>query len=83
MVPGEIEYQFKVQQSLSCPNVRPVVDTIQELDLVIIPFLAGDLLRLSQKKNLSKDMRRSIFRSALCGLADMHDRDILHNGKEV
>lgn len=81
MIPGEFEYQLALQKRLSsCPNVRAVVDTIQNLDLFIYPFLDGDLLRLSQR-SLSKDARRYILQSALHGLANIHDREILHNGK--
>lgn len=80
MIPGEFEYQLNLQKSLPSPNVRTVIDTVQQLELFIFPFLAGDLLRLSQK-NLSYETRRDILRSALHGLADLHDRDILHNGK--
>ncbi|KAI9930660.1 hypothetical protein ASPWEDRAFT_171284 [Aspergillus wentii DTO 134E9] len=79
MIPGEFEYQLSLQKQLStCQNVRSVVDTVQEQELFIYPFLAGDLLRLSQKK-ISLEIRRDILRQALRGLADMHDRDILQN----
>ncbi|KAK2791193.1 hypothetical protein FQN53_006031 [Emmonsiellopsis sp. PD_33] len=81
MIHGEFEYQLNLQKSLaSCPNVRAVVDTIQELEMFIYPFLSEDLLHLSQR-SLSNQTRRCILRRALHGLADMHDRDILHNGK--
>lgn len=42
--------------------------------------LSGDLLCLSKRK-LPQDRRKSVLRSALHGLADLHDKDILHNGK--
>lgn len=81
MIPGEFEYQLNLQKQLSaCPNVRAVVDAIQELELFIYPFLTGDLLQLSQK-SLTKNTRRDILRSALNGLADMHDKHIIHTGK--
>lgn len=81
MIPGEFEYQLQLQRSLSsCPNVRTVTDTVKELELFVYPFLSGDLLRLSQK-DLPKHTRKGILRSALNGLADMHDKDIVHNGK--
>lgn len=81
MIQGEFEYQLNLQKSLSaCPNVRAVVDTVQELEMFIYPFLSGDLLHLSQK-SLSEETRRYILRNALHGLADMHNRDVLHNGK--
>lgn len=81
MIPGEFEYQLDLQKQLSsCPNVRAVVDTIQGLEMFIYPFLAGDLLRLSQKLPTKRD-RVNVLRCALRGLADMHEKDILHNGK--
>lgn len=81
MVPGEFEYQLDLQKRLSsCPNVRAVIDTIKEFELFIFPFLAGDLLQLSLKP-LCMEVRSKILRSALQGLADMHDRDFLHNSK--
>ena len=81
MIPGEFEYQLSLQKRLSpCPNVRAVVDTIQNLDMFIYPFLDDDLLRLS-KRSLSREVKRYILRSALHGLADIHEREILHNGK--
>ncbi|KAI1940080.1 hypothetical protein LOZ66_002515 [Ophidiomyces ophidiicola] len=61
MIPGEFEYQLDLQKQLSsCPNVRAVVDTIKAPQLFIFPFLAGDLLRLSQKP-LSTESRRNIL----------------------
>lgn len=84
MIPGEFEYQLDLQKQLSfSSNIRAVVDTVQELELFIYPFLRGDLLHLSHKKYLSKDMRRNILRMALNGLADMHDKSIIHNGKFI
>jgi serine/threonine protein kinase len=81
MIEGEFEYQLSLQKSLSsCPNVRGVVDTVRDLEMFIYPYLSGDLLRLSQRR-LSEDTRRYILRCALQGLVDLHDRDILHNGK--
>jgi hypothetical protein len=81
MIQGEYEYQLKLQKSLSTsPNVRAVVDTIQELEVFIYPFLSADLLHLSQKR-LPKETRRHILRYALRGLADMHHKNVLHNGK--
>ncbi|KAK9578537.1 hypothetical protein V6Z92_009210 [Aspergillus fumigatus] len=81
MIPGEFDYQLNLQKSLAtCPNVRGVVDTVKDLEMFIYPYLSGDLLRLSQRK-LSEDTRRYILRCALQGLVDLHDRDILHNGK--
>jgi hypothetical protein len=81
MIAGEFDYQLNLQMSLaSCENVRAVVDTVRELEAFIYPFLRGDLLQLGQTA-LPEDVRRDILQGALCGLAEMHDRDIVHNGK--
>lgn len=63
----------------SIPNVRPLVDTKASLELLIYPFLDAHLLEFAQK-NLSASTRRDIVRDALQGLADMHDRGVIHNG---
>jgi hypothetical protein len=81
MIPGEFGYQLNLQKQLAtCPNVRSVVDTVPNFDLFIYPFLAGDLLRLSRTP-LPRETKIYILRCALHGLADMHERGVLHNGK--
>jgi hypothetical protein len=80
MIKGEFEYQMELQKLVSSsPNVRTVVDTNHEFEIFIYPFLIGDLLRFSQRK-LAAETRKNILRSALRGLADLHERGILHNG---
>ncbi len=81
MTPGEFEYQQDLQKSLaSCPNLRTVVDTVPDFELFVYHFLAGNLLQISQRP-LSKETRRSILRSALTGLTELHDRGIVHTGE--
>ncbi len=81
MIPGEFEYQQDLQKPLaSCPNLRTVIDIIPDFELFVYHFLAVDLLQISQRP-LSKETRRSILRSALTGLADLHDRGIIHTGE--
>ncbi|KAF2278015.1 kinase-like protein [Westerdykella ornata] len=78
MIPGEFEYQQNLQKPLaSCPHLRTVDDTIPDFELFVYHFLNGDLLQISQK-TLSKETRRSILRSAFTGLAELHDRGIIH-----
>lgn len=81
MIPGEFEYQLDLQKQLAtCPNLRSVVDTIPDLGLFIYPFLTGDLLRLSLTP-LPRETRIYTLKCALHGLADLHERGVLHNGK--
>ncbi|KAI1459755.1 kinase-like protein [Annulohypoxylon moriforme] len=76
---GDFDYQLGIQALVSSsPNVRTVVDTHRESETFIYPFLAGDLLRFSQRK-LSAETRKDVLRSALRGLADLHEQNILHN----
>lgn len=44
--------------------------------------MIGDLLRLTQKP-LSEQQRKDILRQALTGLAALHDRHIIHTGKNT
>ncbi|KAL1882845.1 hypothetical protein Daus18300_000483 [Diaporthe australafricana] len=75
---GDFEYPQKLQAGLSgCPNLRTMVDTVPSLKLYVYPFMSGDLLQFSQK-SLSEEQRRHILRSALTGLATLHDRGIFH-----
>lgn len=77
---GQFEYQTKLEKLVaSSPNVRTVVDTNRENEIFIYPFLAEDLLQFSQKK-MASETRKDVLRSALRGLADLHERDILHSG---
>ena len=81
MIPGEFGYQQELQSILaSCPNLRTVVDTIPDFELFVYHFLASDLLQVSDR-SLSTETRRSILRSALTGLAELHDRGIIHTGE--
>lgn len=80
MIEGEFEYQMELQRLVSSSsNVRTVVDTNQESEIFIYPFLSGDLLRFSQRE-LATGARKDLLRRALNGLADLHEQDILHNG---
>ncbi|KAK4246834.1 kinase-like protein [Corynascus novoguineensis] len=78
MISGEFEYQQDLQKPLaSCTNLRTVIDIIPDFELFVYHFLAVDLLQISQRP-LSTETRRSILRSALTGLAELHDRGIVH-----
>jgi hypothetical protein len=57
-----------------------VIDGLPDPELFIYPFLETDLLQFSQK-NLTEATRRSILKSALVGLAALHERNIIHTGR--
>lgn len=78
--PDNFEYQKSLQQPLSsCPNLRALRDTIPGDDMFVIDYLAEDLLS-SSKRPLSDETRRDIVKRALTGLAELHERGILHTG---
>jgi hypothetical protein len=80
MIKGEHDYQLELQNLVSSsPNVRTVVDSNREHEIFMYPYLNGDLFQFSQKE-LGKEMRRDILCSALRGLVDLHEKNILHNG---
>lgn len=83
MIPGEFEYQQDLQKPLaSCANLRSMIDTIPDYELFVYNFLASDLLQLRPKlKSLSEETRKSILKSALTGLAELHNRNIIHAGE--
>ncbi|RDK43501.1 kinase-like protein [Aspergillus phoenicis ATCC 13157] len=79
IIPGDFQHQVNIQKQLSlCLNIRTAVDSVRETEVFLYPFLDGDLLRFSQR-NLSKETRKSILRSALQGLVEMHAKDMVHN----
>ena len=81
MIPGDFDYQKDLQGRLtSCPNLRTLIDTIPDFEMLVYHFLAGDLLQITQK-SLSDEARKGILKSALTGLAELHDRGIIHTGE--
>ncbi|OBT93078.1 hypothetical protein VE01_09015 [Pseudogymnoascus verrucosus] len=79
MIPGEYEYQQDLQKSVaSCPNLRTVVDGLPNPELSIYPFLETNFLQFSQK-SLSVATRKGMLKSALAGLAALHEKNIAHN----
>jgi len=81
VIPGEYKYQQDLQKPLaSCPNLRTVVDGLPSCELFIHRFLEPDFLQFGQK-NLTEATRRSMLKSALVGLATLHERNIIHTGR--
>ncbi|TQN68173.1 Serine/threonine-protein kinase MST20 [Colletotrichum shisoi] len=78
ILPDDFEYQQRLQNSVaSSPNVRTAIDHAAEQHLFIYPYLSHTLLQLSQR-NPRQDTKKRILKAALMGLADLHDKRILH-----
>lgn len=77
---GDFEYPQRLQATLSgCQNLRTMIDTVPSLKLYVYPFMTGDLLQLSQKP-LLEEQRKHILKSALNGIATLHNHGIFHTG---
>ncbi|KFY75759.1 hypothetical protein V499_04264 [Pseudogymnoascus sp. VKM F-103] len=75
----EFEYQLDLQAPLrGCPNLRVVIDTVPEHLLFVYNYCTTHLLKLAEKDNLSDASRKRILRDTLAGIADLHERNILH-----
>lgn len=59
-----------------------MIDTVPSFKLYVYPFMTGDLLQFNQKP-LLEEQRTHILRSALTGLAALHDRRIFHTGEYI
>lgn len=81
LILGEYKYQQDLQKSVaSSPNIRTMVDGIRGPELLVYPFLRTNFLQFSQQ-HLSVATRRSMLKGALAGVAALHERNIVHNGK--
>ncbi|KAH7370624.1 kinase-like domain-containing protein [Rhexocercosporidium sp. MPI-PUGE-AT-0058] len=79
MIPGDYEYQNDLQGSLSsCTYLRTMVDGVPGPDLFVYPYLETNLLQFSQNK-LPDATRKDILKSALVGLAVLHEKNIIHS----
>ncbi|OBT53182.1 hypothetical protein VE04_06181 [Pseudogymnoascus sp. 24MN13] len=75
----EFEYQLDLQAPLrGCPNLRVVIDTVPEHLLFVYHYCTTHLLKLAEKDSLSDASRKRILRDTLAGIANLHERNILH-----
>jgi serine/threonine protein kinase len=51
--------------------------------LFVYRYCTGHLLQLAEKENLSEASRKRILRDILAGIADLHEHNILHGGKQL
>jgi hypothetical protein len=75
------EFRLEIYKQLGqYPYVRGLEDTAPNHSIFIFKYLKEHLLGLAQK-NLPIAITKKILKDALRGLAAMHDKDIVHNGK--
>lgn len=79
---SDFEYFQKMYGNLrACPYVRLAQDTISEQSMFVYHYMSDDLLGLVQM-DLPIDVIKRILRCVLCGLSALHDRNIVHTGKQ-
>lgn len=66
----------------SSPFVRNLVDTVPERKIFIFDYLQTSLLQLAQK-NFPQPTMKHILKCALSGIAAMHEKGIVHNGRRT
>lgn len=64
-------------------HVRTPVDTIPERRMFVFEYLDETLLRLVSRDLLSSTFLKYVLKCALRGLAVLHERDIVHNSKDL
>lgn len=63
------------------PNIRLPSDTIRDQRIFAYRYLTADFLALV-KSQISLPTRKQVLRASLQGIAELHDRDIVHLGKQ-
>ncbi|RAK83920.1 calcium/calmodulin dependent protein kinase [Aspergillus costaricaensis CBS 115574] len=58
-------------------HVRLAQDIIPEKSMYVFEYLTGHLLHLAQK-DLSLETRKRLLKEALLGIAEMHEKDVVH-----
>ena len=62
------------------PRIRLPVDTIPDQRIFVYRYLDDDFLSLVRNQ-IPVRARKEILKATLQGIADMHDRDIVHLGE--
>jgi hypothetical protein len=80
IIPGDFDYVISLQKHVEhSPHVRTAVDSIPERHILVFPYLEKGLLHVDIAA-LSRVARKAIIKDALAGLADLHDKHIIHTG---
>ncbi|KAF1840293.1 kinase-like protein [Cucurbitaria berberidis CBS 394.84] len=60
-------------------NVRIIEDAIPDKSMFVFKYFRSHFLGLVQQKNLPLDVTKTILKQALLGIAEMHDKEIVHS----
>ncbi|KAI4126993.1 MAG: hypothetical protein LQ338_003448 [Usnochroma carphineum] len=77
-IPADFEYYEKMYRNLcGCPYLRPLQDIIPDQSIFVFDYYTDHLLNVVQK-DLPDAVIKRILHDALCGLATLHDHNIVH-----
>ncbi|KAK3295493.1 kinase-like domain-containing protein, partial [Chaetomium fimeti] len=77
--PGHFEYNISLQEHVKhSPHVRTTVDSIPDRYILVFPHLEKDLHHIKTAA-LSPAAKKGIIRDSLVGLANLHDKHIIHS----
>lgn len=69
----------------NCPYLRNLVDTIPERQMFVFDYLEDNLLPLARQEQeqppVPPSVMKYILNCILKGLAELHSKDIIHNGR--
>ncbi|KAM7211214.1 Protein kinase-like domain containing protein [Rhypophila decipiens] len=78
IIPGDFEYILELEKHIKHSSyVRTSVDSIPERHMFVFPYLEKGLLHIDPTA-LPPLARKAIIRDALSGLADLHEKQIIH-----
>lgn len=81
IIEGDFDYIISLQKHVEhSAHVRTAVDNIPERHIFVFPYLEKGLLHVDTA-SLSPAAKKVIIRDALAGLADLHDKHIIHTGQ--
>lgn len=76
-----IDYQDIYRSLHDCPNLRVSCDTIPDRSIFVYKHFSDHLLSLAQESPPISAVKR-ILKDTLQGLAKLHEKDIVHTGKQ-
>lgn len=83
IIEGDFDYIISLQKHVEHSSyVRTAVDSIPERHILVFPYLEKELLHVDTAC-LSPVAKKVIIRDALAGLADLHDKHIIHTGQSL
>ena len=79
MSQSNFKYLLDIYRSLRSAYLRLLQDTISKQSMFVYQYFTDDLLSLAQR-DLPIAATKRILKDTLCGIAVLHDHNIVHTG---